>query len=223
MTGKKYLLFDADNTLYDFNATEKTALSRLFTLHSISEDLLDVYHEGNRKCWERYEEGTLTLEELETERWRLFIEAVGMDADPEAIGREYSRLLGEAGIMIPGAVDLLDSLCGRYSLSIITNGIASVQKERIRRTDTGKYFGHIFISQEIGFAKPDSRFFSHVLSVLNADRNSCLVIGDSLTSDIKGASDAGIDSVYLSFDGKTSEEATWSVSSYKALINLLES
>ena len=223
MKGKKYLLFDADNTLYDFTATEKAALKRLFGKYSISESLYPVYHRGNAECWARYEKGELTLEALETERFRLFAEAAGLTADPAAMGNVYAAMLGEEGIMIPGAVDFLGKIKGKYSLSIITNGIARVQRERIRRTGTESFYDSIFISQEIGFAKPAPRFFSHVLSVLDADRSSCLVIGDSLTSDIKGASDAAIDSVYLSFDGKTSEEATWSVSSYKALINLLES
>ena len=222
MKEKRYLLFDADNTLDDFSATEKAALNRLFGKYGISTSLLPLYHAGNRECWERYEQGGLTLETLETERFRLFTEAAGLSYDAAAMGTDYSQMLGEAGIMIPGAISLLETLTKEYSLSLITNGIASVQKARIRGTDTGRFFDHVFISQEIGYAKPDSRFFSHVLSVLDTCPEQCLVIGDSLTSDIKGAANAGIDSVFISFDGKTSEEATWSVASYEELLKLLD-
>ncbi len=221
MKGKKHLLFDADNTLYDFGATEKTALERLFAEYSLPETLLPLYHEGNRRCWEMYEHGEITLEELETKRFRLFFDAAGIDADPEKAGLEYSEYLGEAGIMIPGAVSFLSELQGRYTLSLITNGIAKVQRERIKRTDTGKFFSNIFISQEIGYAKPDRRFFGFVLRALSAEKEECLVIGDSLTSDIKGAADSGIDSVFISFSGKTSDEAAYSVKSYAELSALL--
>ena len=221
MTEKKYLLFDADNTLYDFSATEKAALSRLFRKYEISENLLPVYHEGNRHCWKTYEEGGITLEELETERFRLFIEAIGRSDDPAIMGCDYSTMLGEEGIMIDGALETLEALKDRYSISLITNGIAKVQKERIRRTGTARFYDRVFISQEIGYAKPDTRFFDYVLSELKASRDECLVIGDSLTSDIKGAKDSGIESVYISFKGDISSDATWSVSSYNELLRLL--
>lgn len=221
MKDKKHLLFDADNTLYDFQATEKAALGRLFGEYGISWSLVDIYHEGNRRCWRMFEEGAMTIEELEPARFRMFFEAIGIAEDPIEAGRLYSKYLGEEGIMLPGAIELLEKLYGRYSLSIVTNGIADVQRERIRRSDTGRFFDNVFISQEIGFSKPDPRFFSFVLNALGAEKESCLVIGDSLTSDIKGARDSGIDSVYISFSGDSTDEATYCVSSYDGLMKLL--
>ena len=221
MKGKKYLLFDADNTLYDFNASEAAALRRMFSQYGIDISLLPIYHEENLKCWFLYEHGQMTLDTLETERFRRFLQRIGNDADPEEAGNSYSGFLAEEGIMLPGALELLGSLQGRYSLSIITNGIARIQHERFRRTDTEKYFDRIFISQEIGYAKPDRRFFGFVLRALSAEKEECLVIGDSLTSDIKGAADSGIDSVFISFSGKTSDEAAYSVKSYAELSALL--
>ena len=222
MKNKKYLLFDADNTLYDFSATEKLALSKVFEEFGIPADLLPVYHEGNRKCWEMYEKGEMTLEKLENERFHIFLKAIGSNEDPDLVGSAYSRYLGEAGIMIDGAIDLLERLEKEYHLCLITNGIANIQRERIRRTDTARFFRKIFISQEIGYAKPDKRFFDYVLTSLGTDKESCIVIGDSLTSDIQGALNAGIESVYISFDGKQSDKATWTVSSYDELVRLLE-
>ena len=221
MKGKKYLLFDADNTLYDFNASEAAALRRMFSQYGIDISLLPIYHEENLKCWFLYEHGQMTLDTLETERFRRFLQRIGNDADPEEAGNAYSGFLAEEGIMLPGALELLGSLQGRYSLSIITNGIARIQHERFRRTDTEKYFDRIFISQEIGYAKPDPRFFSYVLDELSADRSECLVIGDGLTSDIQGAENAGIDSIYVSWSGNTTEKAAFSVSSFSELARIL--
>ena len=219
---KEYLLFDADGTLYDFGKTEKIALSALFNELGIPENLLPVYHEENRKCWDMYEKGEITLEELEPLRFQLFFDRIGNNADSTEAGNEYARLLGENGILIDGAREFLDEVRERYHLEIITNGIARVQKARFKGTDTLHYFENIFISQEIGYAKPDPRFFSHVLSDLDTAPENCLVIGDSDSSDIKGAINSGIDSVFISFTGKTSSLADHSVSSYQELLSLLD-
>ena len=215
---KKYLLFDADGTLYDFAATERIALSSLFRELSLSEGLLPIYHEENRKCWDMYEEGKITLKELESMRFRLFFERIGRNDDGKKAGDEYARLLGANGILIDGARELLD----RFRLEIITNGIARVQRERFASTDTIKYFDHIFISEEIGWAKPDPRFFERVLESLSASPEECLVIGDSDSSDMKGAINSGIDSVFISFAGKRSELVDRSFSSYDELLSFLD-
>ncbi|MBO8436482.1 MAG: noncanonical pyrimidine nucleotidase, YjjG family [Spirochaetes bacterium] len=218
----QYLLFDADNTLYDFNSTEKTALAKLFEHYKLSETLLPVYHSGNKDCWAMYEKGELTLEKLESERFRLFFQRASIDEDPEEAGALYSVYLGEAGIMMDGAISFLEKLEG-WDISLITNGIARVQKERIRRTGTAHFYSHVFISQEIGYAKPDSRFFEYVLSVLNATKDECLVIGDSLTSDIQGAKLSGIDSIFFSTEGRTTEDATFNASSYDEIFRIIKS
>ena len=134
----------------------------------------------------------------------------------------WTSIFGENGILIDGAREFLDEVRERYHLEIITNGIARVQKARFKGTDTLHYFENIFISQEIGYAKPDPRFFSHVLSDLDTAPENCLVIGDSDSSDIKGAINSGIDSVFISFTGKTSSLADHSVSSYQELLSLLD-
>ena len=219
---KKYLLFDADGTLYDFKKTESIALKALLEKYGIPETLLPVYHEGNRKCWDMYEDGKITLEELEVLRFRLFFSSIERDIDSQEAADTYAALLGDNGILIDGAREFLESIDSFYHLEIITNGIGRVQKKRFQGTDSEKYFENIFISQEIGYAKPDPRFFSHVLSDLDTAPENCLVIGDSDSSDIKGAINSGIDSVFISFTGKTSSLADHSVSSYQELLSLLD-
>ena len=129
--------------------------------------------------------------------------------------------LAEHGIMLPGAIDFLDSVRDRRK-SIITNGIAEVQHGRIEDSMTGKYFERIFISEEIGSSKPAPEFFSHVLATLGMQPDDCIVIGDSESSDIQGAVNAGIDSIYINFNGIRSSMASYSVSSFDELRKLID-
>mgnify|MGYP004525925235 CR=1 FL=1 len=220
---KKYLLFDADGTLYDFAASARISLEKVFTKNGIAytKENFELYESGNKWCWECYEKGTLTQEELKTKRFQLLFDKLKLHQSALISGEDYVENLSRAGIMIPGAVDFLEHIKDR-DMSIITNGIAKTQHGRIDRTNTGKYFQHLFISQEMGLQKPDKAFFDEVLSVIGRKPEECLVIGDSDKSDIQGAINAGIDSVWINFDGKKSERATYSVSSYKELEELLE-
>ena len=116
---KKYLLFDADGTLYDFKKTESIALKALLEKYGIPETLLPVYHEGNRKCWDMYEDGKITLEELEVLRFRLFFSSIERDIDSQEAADTYAALLGDNGILIDGAREFLESIDSFYHLEII--------------------------------------------------------------------------------------------------------
>lgn len=219
----KYLLFDADQTLYDFQASADIALKKTMNTNSIAytSGNIELYEIGNRWCWDSYEEGTLSMDELKTKRFQLFFDKISLHQDARSAGVYYMDQLAIEGIMLPGAIDFLERIKARRK-SIITNGIAKVQIGRIDKTDTRKYFEHIFISEEIGSQKPHKEFFDHVLGTINKKPDECLVIGDSDKSDIQGAINAGIDSVYISFDGGRSKKATYNVSSYEELYELLK-
>ena len=218
----KYLLFDADGTLYDFKATESIALKRVFEANGIAwnKEMFALYEEGNHFCWDSYEKGLMSQEKLKSERFRILFERLSIDQDAEKAGDFYVDCLAEAGIMIDGAIAFLESIKD-MGKSIVTNGIAKTQHGRIDRTDTKKYFDHIFISQEMQVAKPEKAFFDHVLAKLGKRADECIVIGDSEKSDIQGAINAGIESIFISFEGKRSEKATYSVSSYEELHRLI--
>lgn len=219
---KKYLLFDADGTLYDFDASSRIALEKVMNKNGIAytEENHNLYEIGNRFCWNSYENGTMTQNELKTERFRIFFNKLGLNQNPRVAGDDYTAFLSEEGIMLPDAIDFLENIAERRK-AIITNGIAKAQYGRFNRTNTTKYFEHIFISEEIGFQKPDKAFFDYVLKAINKEPNECLVIGDSDKSDIQGAINANIDSVFISFKGDKSKLATYSVASYKELLDLL--
>lgn len=219
----KYLLFDADGTLYDFKATERIALRKVFEKNGIdwNKEMFDLYEEGNHFCWDSYEKGLMSQEKLKGERFRILFDKLGNKNDPELAGDDYVDFLSEAGIMIEGAIDFLDSIKDR-GMSIVTNGIAKTQHGRIKATETRGYFDEIFISQEMRVAKPDKAFFDIVLNKLGKSKDECIVIGDSEKSDILGAVNASMESIFINFEGKKCDKATYNVSSYEELYNLLK-
>lgn len=220
----RYLLFDADQTIWDFNATEKIGLRIVFesSFLPFSEEMIDAYMVGNLLCWRDYEDGKLTLDELEVKRWRLFFDRIGKtDGNAVEAAVLFKEALAHNGLLLPGAEDFLKSISGRPK-SLVTNGIAYIQRQRLKDTGCDRHFDNIFISSELGYHKPQKELFDCVLSSLEKTKDECVMIGDSIHSDIEGALNAGIDSIYLNFDGKKSDKATWSVSSYDELRALIE-
>lgn len=218
------LLFDADGTLYDFKATEDISLRKVFENYGIeySTENLRIYHEKNSRLWELYEKGQVKQDVIKWKRFSDLFSALDLDYDGHEAGELYTDLLAENGIMIDGAVALLDKLYGKHKLYIITNGIAKTQHGRIDGTDTRKYYEKIYISTEMGVQKPDKAFFDIVLSESGLDKKRSIVIGDSEKSDIMGAHNAGLKSIFISFTGEKSTLADYSVSSYDELLEYID-
>ncbi len=218
------LLFDADGTLYDFKATEDISLRKVFENYGIeySTENLRIYHEKNSRLWELYEKGQVKQDVIKWKRFSDLFSALDLDYDGHEAGELYTDLLAENGIMIDGAVALLDKLYGKHKLYIITNGIAKTQHGRIDGTDTRKYYERIYISTEMGVQKPDKAFFDIVLSESGLDKKRSIVIGDSEKSDIMGAHNAGLKSIFISFTGEKSPLADYSISSYDELLEYID-
>lgn len=218
------LLFDADGTLYDFKATEDISLRKVFENYGIeySTENLRIYHEKNSRLWELYEKGQVKQDVIKWKRFSDLFSALDLDYDGHEAGELYTDLLAENGIMIDGAVALLDKLYGKHKLYIITNGIAKTQHGRIDGTDTRKYYEKIYISTEMGVQKPDKAFFDIVLSESGLDKKRSIVIGDSEKSDIMGAHNAGLKSIFISFTGEKSTFADYNVSSYDELLEYID-
>ena len=218
-----HLLFDADGTLYDFKASEDYALRKVFQNHSIpyTAENYGLYQIGNRDCWNKYENGLMEMSDLRSRRFSLFFEALELDADGKEAGDDYTEYLGETGFLIPGAEEFIRKIYQLAPIYIVTNGIPSTQHRRIENSGMEGFFRKIYISDEIGVAKPDRRFFSHVLSDIGCSEDDAIVIGDSEKSDIKGARNAGIESIFFSLKGKSSEMADHNAHSYPELASLI--
>lgn len=219
----KYLLFDADGTILDFRRTESVALERVFSSLNIPyiPENISKYKEINLKCWRLLEENKMTQKKLSEERFRLFLKEMERSDDPFEVGVLYTSLLSRNGYLIDGARNMLSSL-ENYKKSLITNGVIETQNRRIDSLDIRRYFERVFISEEIGVNKPDKRFFDCVLKLLKIERKDAVIIGDSIESDIMGGVNSGIDTIYLSFDGKRSEEATYNAKSYEELVDIIK-
>ena len=200
------LLFDLDHTLFDFDASKRESFSRVIATCPGDHDLdalLATLAEVENPLWRGLESGTVRLEDLNLLRWSGLVDRAGLDADPDDLGRSYLHELGRTGSLYPGAREMLESLAATHRLGMITNGYSEVQRARMEVFDFGHLFDVVTISSEIGIAKPDPDFFAPTMADLgDPDPATVLVVGDSLSSDIAGAVNAGFDSCWYNPHGK---------------------
>ena len=214
----RYLLFDLDRTLWDFDGNaDRTyrAMFDLFGLGALCGVDYETFHEKycviNDALWDAYRRGTLSKELLSVRRFSLTLAAFGCDADSPEIVR-LSRRLGDYYVaegtrqkgLMPGARDVLDWLDerrDRFKLAVITNGFSEAQLPKMRYSDIDRYFDYFFLSEDLGYMKPDRRFFDAALAKMGVGPEQCLVIGDDYAVDIEGAMSAGIPQVYYNLKG----------------------
>ena len=200
MSRRPAVLLDLDDTILDFHRAEAAALSK--TLRELGleprEEILRRYSDINRRQWERLEEGKQTREETLIRRFEILFAEYGLHASgPEARDR-YEEHLAVGHFFVPGAEELLEALYGRYELYIVSNGTPKVQAGRIASAGIARYFEKIFVSEELGAVKPSAEFFARSIGrIPGFDRNRALLVGDSLSSDIRGARNAGIRSCWF--------------------------
>ena len=194
------IFFDLDNTLLDFDRGEARALSNALRQFGVDPTpaVLTRYHAINLRQWELLEEGVLTKEQVLIRRFELLFHELGVDCDSRRVCDLYESLLAKEHDMLPGAMELLEYLAPRYSLYLATNGAAAVQRCRLADAGIVPYFQDIFISEEIGFHKPDTAFFKACFDTIpDFDPGMTLMVGDSLTSDIRGGRNAGLRTCWL--------------------------
>ena len=203
------ILFDVDGTLFDFSKCEDEAFREAFLRSGISttDEMVREYHEINDALWKALERKEITREVLVFRRFEIFAERYGFVIDAKKVALDYVDCLAEKAYFIEGAQEIIESLHGKVRLYIVTNGIQRVQSRRCEKSGFSKLFDGIFISEEIGFNKPDPRFFEHVAEhVENFDKAKTLVVGDSLSSDIKGGFGFGLDTVWYAPDATEGSE-----------------
>lgn len=220
------LLFDADETLFDFRRSETQALHAVFRSHGLPEtdEFLDAYHRINNALWDRYNRGEIEKAEITGTRFVRLFAQFGIPLDGTDFNRLYLDKLAACGCLLPGALELCRDLHGAgYTLCIITNGVGDVQKRRFRESGLAPYVTDLFISEEIGAGKPKPAFFNYVLCRLaESDKHRILVIGDSLCADIAGGRAAGLDTCWYDFrQTNAPNDATYTVHSYRELHTLL--
>lgn len=207
----KYILFDADDTLLDFADCEEKALSALlrYAGGEGSEYEKSVYKRINSDWWKRFEQGLVTKPQLTVGRFADTCRELGFDRDPKELSDYYIERLSEGDKLMDGALEVCRALYGKCRMYIITNGIERVQMGRWSRVAIKDYFEDIFISETIGYQKPRREYFDYVVQAIgDCDRSEILVVGDSLSSDIRGGIDSGIDTCWVSRYGKSAGDIT---------------
>lgn len=196
----KYLLFDLDNTILDFDAAEDKALEYVLNSHKIKNTpgLYDRYKAINQAHWEMLERNELTKDKVLTKRHEAFFGELGHTVDGAAVDEMYLSQIAKHGHQLfEGAMDVIKILSEAYPLYIITNGIKKTQEKRLDNSGILPYFEDVFISEDTGYDKPMKGFFDYTAGRINGFHSEdALIIGDSLTSDILGGINSSIDTCW---------------------------
>lgn len=228
--GKKYevLFLDLDNTLFDFEKSEKNALIGTATHFGLGDhyELFEkTYHDVNKPLWQDLEQGLCTSDFIKTERFVRLVNQLNLSCDPVEMSNLYIQRLGEGIEMFPYAREVCDTLSKKYKLVAVTNGIKAVQDNRLKRSGLLKFFEAVIISEEVGYSKPNPLIFEMAMHKIgHLDKNSVLMIGDSLKVDIQGAHAAGFDTCWVNVLGHDSPEAPvyrWEIKKLEQLLNYL--
>ncbi len=190
MARYRWVLFDADHTLFDFDKASEEALSEVLADHGYGweEGMYADYKRINVQCWLEHEQGLINRDTLVYERFRRYFDYRQLALDPVATQQEYLLRLGTKPYLMPGAGEILNELEGKVGLGYITNGMTIVQRNRMEMIGWHLRFDVIVIAGEIGHSKPQRGYFEHVHRQIGGPaHDEVLVVGDSLSADIEGA------------------------------------
>lgn len=196
----KALFFDLDRTLLDFSASEKKGLHTIFAAHHIpfTDEMLSYYLQENEKLWSAYEKGEIAKDTIFQKRFPKLVSHFGLCLDGLKLEAAYRKTLENGFDMIDGALELVQTLYKKYELYVVTNGLQSTQYKRLHATGLAPYFQKVFVSEEIGYQKPNKSYFDYCFHALpHLSPKDVLIIGDSLSSDILGGNLYGIDTCLM--------------------------
>lgn len=222
------ILFDADDTLFDFKKSEKEAFRNTILEFNIQYDEnyhLRIYQEVNTAIWKELEAGLITQEKLKVERFKRLSDSLKVNFDENEFATAYMKHLANGSFLFEESLELVKSLHKNYRLAIISNGLKDVQNKRIRKSIISEYFEEIVISEEVKVSKPDPKIFEYALNNMkHTNKNKVLIVGDSLTSDIQGGINFGIDTCWYNpnrIENKTVIIPTYEISNFNELKHIL--
>lgn len=202
----KALLIDIDGTLLDYRQSEALGISAIMEHYGVTPtpELAAHYHDVNQSFWEKYEKGEITRAQINEGRYPAFFGELGVEVDPEVCEEIYQDFVNNRLVPVEGAEDMLRYLSGKYLLYAASNGYSDKQRERLRKAGMIFYFTDIFVSQETGSQKPQKEFFDYCFARMPAGlkRDEVMIIGDGLTSDMRGGNNAGIHTCWLNAFGE---------------------
>ena len=225
----RFLLFDLDHTLLDFESAEETALTQMLEDMNFPDvqAFKDYYKPMNQGLWKDLEQKKLTKQELVDSRFAIGFAHFGITVDGAEMALRYQDYISLQGQSFHGAEDLLARLeKAGYQLYGATNGVTAIQEGRLAHSTIASYFKEIFISEQLGTQKPEPAFYEKIGNLIPGfAKEQALMIGDSLTADIAGGNAAGIDTVWYNPDHKENTSPavpTYVVSDYQELLAILK-
>lgn len=205
-TTYRHLLFDADDTLFDFHQASLAAFDTMCQKNNLpnTPEIYQIYHKINESLWAAFDQGEVSKDYLTLERYIRFLAVLGLERNAAKCNQDYLEGLGNCVFPFPHAESVCRELHRRgYFLYIATNAVASVQRSRLHACTFGDLFIDAFISEDAGASKPHKAYYDHILSsVPSLTVKNCLIIGDSLSTDIQGANNAGFPCCWYNPSGK---------------------
>lgn len=205
----RLFLFDLDDTLLDFGASEHLAFDhtlRALGLPAVPDGVFSGYQAINTALWKGFEAGAVSKDVLKVERFRQTFAAHGLDLDPAAASRLYLDALADNVVLVDGAAALCEALAGIGEVGVITNGIEHLQRRRIASCLLHAHVSFIATSESCGYAKPDGRFFDYAVRMARSfTHEETVIVGDRLDTDILGANRFGIDSCWFNPGGAAND------------------
>lgn len=225
----QHILFDLDNTLWDFDSNSHLAKVDMFhhfnldTIFSSFDEFLSIYNTHNTHLWKEYAAGRTDKENVSVERFYLSMLDKGVDdyAKAKEMALFFLSNTSQRTTLKPNALSTLEYLSHKYQLHIITNGFVEVQYKKITLSGIGNYTQHVFISDEIGALKPAKHFFDVVIRRLNTSPDKCIIVGDSIESDIEGGINYNIKAIYYNPHNNTCPHNVTSISDLSELTLIL--
>ncbi|HVI42319.1 MAG TPA: YjjG family noncanonical pyrimidine nucleotidase [Anaerovoracaceae bacterium] len=224
------IIFDADETLFDFKKSEKVALESTMKDFSIDYEEgyhLEIYKEINSAVWKELEKGLITQKELNDLRFQRLLERLKVNRNALEFAGTYIKHLSRASFLYEESLDLIENLSKDYRMVILSNGLKDVQDNRLRKSILSGYFEDIIISEEVGLAKPDPAIFELLFRHIRyTEKSKALMIGDSLSSDIQGGINFGIDTCWLNAGkapNRSEIKPTFEINRLEELYALLQS
>lgn len=197
----KWLIFDADNTLFDYDKAEKCALLKTLDDFEINYDInsiIDTYHKINHKLWMQFETGEVkTQAEIKHKRTSKLFDILKVERDINKFANDYLHNLSQNGQLLKNAMEVIEILANTHQLVIMTNGMTAVQRPRFAASPLCDYFQHIVISEEIRHSKPSPKIYDHAFELmLQPSKSEVMMIGDNLGSDVQGGINYNIDTIW---------------------------
>lgn len=220
----QWVLFDADETLFSFNSY--LGLKAMLARYQIdfTEQDYEEFQAVNKPLWVAYQNNEITAQDIQTRRFAKLSMQTGVT--PQQLNQELMVEMALVSKPLEGVIEMLNALYGRIKMGIITNGFTDLQQKRLENTNTMHFFDIVVISEQIGAAKPDRQVFDYAFALMDeCDRTKVLMVGDTLSSDVLGGNNAGIDTCWLNISKKennTHIKPTYEIHAIKQLVEIVE-